>query len=103
MKEVSFQKYPAICELEERHGVNLGSGYQTETETAAKSFTHYIVESQRQQLVYTLQSATFYSLLMDGSTDAVNVDNELLPVVWFDKEGVDEKVPTHVSHFKVAK
>ena len=29
---------------------------------------------------------------MDGSTDAGNVDNELLLVVWFDKEGVDESL-----------
>ena len=98
-KELSFRKYPAICELEVRHGVNLGSAYKTET--AAKTFTHYIAESERQKLVHTLQSAKFFSLLMDGSTDAGNIDNDLLLVVWFDKEGVGENVCTHSSYFKV--
>ena len=100
-EKLSFRKYPAICELEVRHGVKLGSAYKTET--AAKSFTHYIAESQRKQLVHTLQSTKFFSLLMDGSTDVGNVNNELLLVVWFDKEGVDEKVFTHISHLKVTK
>ena len=98
-EKLSFRKYPAVCELEARHGVNLGSAYKTET--AGKTFTHYIAESQRQELVHTLQSAKFFSLLMDGSNDAGNIDNELLLVVWFDKEGVGEKVCTHASYFKV--
>ncbi len=67
-EKLSFRNYPGICELEEHHRVNLGSAYKTEP--SARSFTHYIAESQRQQLVCTLQSATFFSLLMDSSTDA---------------------------------
>ena len=51
----------------------------------------------------TLQSAKFFSLLMDGSTDAGNTDNELLLVVWFDKEGVGEKVCTRASYFTVSR
>ena len=44
-EKLSFRKYPAICELEVYHGVNLGSAYKTEA--APKAFTHYIAESQR--------------------------------------------------------
>ena len=77
-EKLSFRKYPAVCELKARHGVNLGSAYKMET--AGKTFTHYIAESQRQELVRTLQSAEFFSLLMDGSNDAGNIDNELLLV-----------------------
>ena len=51
-EKLSFRKYSSICELEERHGVQLGS-----TEKAAKSFSHYIAQCQRQQLVETLKSA----------------------------------------------
>ena len=47
--------------------------------------------------MHTLQS------LIDGSNDAGNIDNELLLVVWFDKEMVGEKVYTRVSYFNVAR
>ena len=82
-----------------RQCVNLGSVYQTET--AAKTFTHYIAESERLKLLDTLQSAKFFSLLMDGSTDVGNIDNELLFVVWVDKEGMGEQVGTHSSYFRL--
>eukprot|EP00731_Ephydatia_muelleri_P000943 Em0001g943a len=95
----SFLKYPSICELEECHGVQVGSAYRTEK--AAKSFSHYIAQCQRQQLVETVKSVKFFSLLLDGSTDAANVENELILVMLFDKEGVDEKVVTHSQLLKI--
>ena len=42
---MAFLKYPAILELEERHGVDVGFAYRTKD--SAKIFTHYIAESQR--------------------------------------------------------
>ena len=90
-----------MCELEERHGVTLGSAYKTET--TAREFTHFIAESHRQELVLTLESAKFFSLLLDGSTDAGNLDNELLLVVWCDREGEGECVRTRISYFTVTR
>ena len=43
-EKLSFLKYPAICEVKVRHGVNLGSAYKMET--ASKMFTDYIAESE---------------------------------------------------------
>ena len=100
-EKLSFRKFPAFCELETRHGVNLGSAYKTET--SAKTFTHFIAESQRQELVHALNSTNFFSILLDGSTDAGNIDNELLLVMWFDKEGKGEKVCTRISYFTVTR
>ena len=82
-----------------RHGVNLGSPYKMETE--AMTFTHYIAESEKQKLLDTMQSVKFISLLMDGSTNVGYVNNELLLVVWFDKEGVREQVCTHSSYLSI--
>ena len=48
-----------------------------------------------------MHEAKFFSLLLGGLTDAGNVDNELVLVVWFDKDGTDEKVSTRTSHFKI--
>ena len=43
---VAFRKYPSFHALEERHGVDLGFAYKTDE--SAKTFTHFIAESQRQ-------------------------------------------------------
>ena len=91
--------FPRICELEAKHGVDLGTTYCTET--TVRSFVHFSAEVKRQELVENLRKATFFSLLLDGSTDDGNVDKELVLVVWFDKNGGDEKLCTRTSHFKI--
>ena len=98
-EKLSFRKYSSICELEAKHGVNVGTTYCTET--AGKSFVHFIAESKRQELALELQKAKFFFLLLDGSTDAGNVDNELELVVWFDRDGANERVCTRTSYFAI--
>lgn len=44
-EKLSFRKYPQICKLEARHGVNIGSTYNHDTN--ACTFVHYIAESQQ--------------------------------------------------------
>ena len=66
-EHIPFLKYPAIHDLEERHGVDLGTTYKNRV--SARNFVHYIAESQRQHLYTTLGSNHFYSILMDSSTD----------------------------------
>jgi len=73
VEKVSFRKFSSICNLETQHGVNIGTSHTTET--ATKSFTS---QAQRNELAVNLQKAKFFSLLLDGSTDAGNVENELL-------------------------
>ena len=64
---------------------------------------HYIVESRRQDLSLTLSKALFFSLMMDGSTDHSNADNELLLVLWCDPDGSDEKIHTRMSYLSIHK
>ena len=92
-----------MCELERRHGVNIGKNYTTET--SARSFTHFVAQAQRMKLGITLQQAKFFSILLDGSTDSKNIENELLLVVWFDKDGQvnRERVVTKTSYLKIAR
>ena len=100
-EKLSFRKYPQLVKLEARHGVNIGTNYVTET--SCREFTHYIADSVRQQLCNCLSTVNFFSLLLDGSTDCGNIDNELFLVVWFDKLGTSEKVCTKSSYFQVCK
>ena len=73
---IAFEKYVVLYELEARHGADLSYAYKTAP--SAKLFTHYIAESQCQQLLQlqTLSETMFYSFLMDGITDAGNVEQE---------------------------
>ena len=43
---------------------------------------HYIAESRRRELKRTLANARFFSLLLEGSTDVGNVDDEVFFAVW---------------------
>ena len=45
---------------------------------------HYIAETRRHQLTKNIAEASFFSLLLDGSTDTANIDNELMLIVWCD-------------------
>ena len=42
-------------------------------------------------------------MLLDGSTDAANIDNELILAVWCDRDGMDERIYTRMEHFTVVR
>ena len=96
---MSFSKYPKLCELEARHGVAVGTAYTNEV--PGKTFTHYIAKTKRQELAEKLASAKYFSLLMDGSTDSSNTENEILMVVFCDTKGSNEMVHTKTEYFCV--
>ena len=81
-ESLPFTKYPALLELESRHGVDLGPAYRTPD--SAKSFTSYIAKSQRQTFLKTLSSSgsRFFSFLMGGTTDAGNQEDELIVLLY---------------------
>lgn len=60
-----------------------------------------MAEAKRREVVDTLSQADFFSLLLDGSTDKGNCDNELVLAVWCDPDGKDERIHTKMSFFKV--
>ena len=70
---------------------------------AGKDFVHYIAEEKRKDLLQTLAKGKKFSLLMDGSTDTGNIDNEILLVVWCDPDGSDEKVHTRMDFLTVSR
>lgn len=96
---IAFRKYPALHELEVRHGVDLGFAYRTKD--SAKTFTHFIADSQRQDLFHKLSSTPFYSFLMDGSTDTGNVEDELIALLYSIKDDVAQEVRSCARYFAV--
>ena len=91
-----FLKYPVICQLEKKHELDIGVSYTNEC--SGRPFVHYIAEARRKELAEKVVSAKFYSLLIDGSTDKGNIDNEAVLTVWCDPNCSDEKVYTRISY-----
>ena len=80
---IPFAKYPALLDLEQRHAVDVGHAYHTTD--SAKQFTTYIARSQRQEFLNTLPKDSFFSLLMDGTTDVAIVEDEVNVIVYCNK------------------
>ena len=69
---IAFAKMKSLCQLQERHGVNLGDCYKNDQ--ACATFVDFIAEGLRSQLLQDLQKAKFFSIQMEGSTDSGNVE-----------------------------
>ena len=67
-ENLAFKKMSSLCELEERHDVDLGSGYKNNQ--ACTTFLEYIDQDFRERLVNVLDKVKFFSIQADGSTDA---------------------------------
>ena len=72
-ENLAFRKYPAIHELELSHGVDLGQKYATKV--SARSFLHYIAESQSSAFIESLSTAHFHSFLIDRTTAALKMNS----------------------------
>ena len=57
IQRLAFTNYPALCQLEAKHGVDVGTAYCNQN--AGKTFCHFIAESRR-QLVENLSNAHFF-------------------------------------------
>ena len=98
---MNLTKMKAICELEERHGMDLGNAYKNKQ--ACATFVEYIAKEQQQVLVRALLAAKFYSFQCDGITDCVNAEDELILAVYFDGNADDKKVHIRNPFFMVLK
>ncbi|KAL5466909.1 hypothetical protein EMCRGX_G031068 [Ephydatia muelleri] len=97
---IAFKKYPAFLELESHHGVDFGSTYTNRQ--SAHIFTHFIAKGQQQMYINGLSKVSFVSFLMDGSTtDAGNVEDELIVLLHSMKDDAKEMVRTVTRFFAV--
>ena len=80
---LSFKKYSKILELESRHEVNIGVAYRNDV--SARTFVHYIAKSQRQYFLQSFSEKHFFSVLLDGTTDSSNLEDELVVILYCGK------------------
>ena len=96
---IAFSKYPALYDLESRHEVDLGVAYKNDA--SAKSFTHYIAQSQRDSFVSSLTNLHYFSFLMDGTTDSGKVDDELVVILYCKQDDVAKEIRTCARYLSV--
>ena len=61
----AFTKMKTMCELEERHGVDLGKN-----NCSCSTFMEFNAHDLQEQLMKALSRSKFFSSQADGSTDA---------------------------------
>ena len=97
---IAFEKYSTLYELEARHVVDVGHAYKTAP--SVKLFTHFIAESHRQHFLRVLSQNKFYSFLMDGSTDAGKVEQELVILLSCKRDDAAREMKSYARFFFVA-
>ena len=79
---LAFTKMKALCDLQERHGVDVGTTYRNDH--ACSSFVEFIALEEKEKLVQALSRSRFYSFQVDSSTDVANVEEELFLVMYLE-------------------
>ena len=98
-EKMSFKKMKTLCDLEERHGVDIGGSYHNDH--ACATFVEFIGADLRHQLRKDINKVRFFSIQVDSSTDCGNIDEELFMVLFFDGLSEDGKVIVRDKFFAV--
>ena len=98
-ESIPFTEYPALHQLENYHGVELGNKYSIAN--SAKIFTNYIAESQSKAFLNDFMKCKFFSFLIDGFADAGNLDYELIVVQYSMKDSNVEEVKSITRYLTV--
>ena len=96
-EKLAFAKMKCICELEERHGMDLAGGYKNDH--ACSNFTSYIAREQQEILLNAISKSKFFSIQTDASVDAGNVELELFMILHFDAFSKDGAIHVRNSFF----
>ena len=84
-EEMPFTKYPAIVELEKRHGVSLGSTYGTEHK--CQEFTNTFGDCLQDDTLDEIRASRFVTVSLDGSTDSRVQEKKMIYVTFINADG----------------
>ena len=89
-RHLPFTEMGPMCSLEEKHGVNLDTGYKNDKACAV--FVEFIAQERREALVNAISKV---SIQADGTTDKGNIEEEMFHVVYCDFQLSDTKVQVY--------
>lgn len=81
-KEKPFSDFPDLIELNARTGSKMPLWYKSDV--ACSRFVVDIYKEQRDPLIKKLCAVKFFSVMIDGSTDSANLENELVYIRYLD-------------------
>ena len=84
-EKIALAKFPGLCDLQEKNGINIGQHYRNAP--ACKGFISAIAISERNGTKNDLKNSRFFSVLADGSTDSGIIEQESVFVRYVDKGG----------------
>lgn len=76
-------------------------GHAYRTSDSAKSFTTFIATCQRNDFLGKLKGCHFYSILMDGTTDLGNKEEEIVALVYCNKNEVAQEMTSCTRYWSV--
>ena len=102
-ENLAFTKMAPHCELlQERHGVNLGTGYKNEK--ACATFVDLIAQEQQRTRAaahYHEFANQSFILQLDGSTDVGNVEGEVFLTIYCDPHVIYSRVHVRNGFYTV--
>ena len=98
-ENILFLKYLSFWELEDHHDIDMGPAYRTPD--SAKSFISFIATCQRNDFLGKLKYYHFYSILMDGTTDLGNKEEEIVAMVYCYKNEVAQEMTSCTRYWSV--
>lgn len=94
-----FQKYTALHNLQEFHGVDLGDSYKTNDN--AQTFTHYIAKSQRQLFQNIFVEKHFFSFILHHTTSAESKGHAIIFVQCMVKNDMAKEISCYCRYLNV--
>jgi hypothetical protein len=85
-----LRSFPTLLEQQECNGLPLGKAYQNRD--AALTFITSIAEVEQQALISKINGQAFFFILLDGSTNKVTTEQEIVYVRILTDDGISENV-----------
>ena len=76
--KLPFSIFPQLCSLQKKNGLSLGNTYMNDH--ACKEFSKHISNTFRADLIDSLSTAKFISIMADGATDVSCLEAEIVYV-----------------------
>ena len=83
-EDLAMKKYPKLCNLQERNGLDLGNNYRNDK--SCRQFIDAIADESREILTDEINETRFICVLGDGTTDRGVIEQEAVYVRYVDKD-----------------
>lgn len=77
-EDIAMHKFPKLCDLQEKNGVDIGRNYRTDKK--CREFVDAIAKTTRDDIKHDIENARFFTVMADGTTDSGVLEQEAVYV-----------------------